>query len=86
MPGAVEALAAVRSDPHLLPTVVTGNPRGSAEIKLKAFGLDRYGEVGPGGYASDGARRPALVGIARRRAAAAYGHAFDRHDTVIITR
>ncbi|MER0241341.1 HAD hydrolase-like protein [Streptomyces sp. HSW2009] len=84
MPGAVEALAAVRSDPHLLPTVVTGNLRGSAETKLKAFGLDGYVEAELGAYASDDPHRPALVAIAQRRAAAAYGHVFNRHNTVIV--
>ncbi|MFJ1707172.1 HAD family hydrolase [Kitasatospora sp. NPDC088346] len=84
MPGAVAALEAVHVQPALVPTVVTGNLRQSAAIKLGAFGLERYVDLGVGGFASDHSHRPALVGIAQRRAADRYGIAFDRANTVII--
>ncbi|MFD0404704.1 haloacid dehalogenase-like hydrolase [Kitasatospora sp. NPDC127116] len=84
MPGAAAALAAVDAHPDLVPTVVTGNLQRSAEIKLRTFGLDRYVDLTVGGFASDDSHRPALVGIAQRRAAARHGTLFDRSNTVII--
>nr|BEK67479.1 haloacid dehalogenase-like hydrolase [Kitasatospora purpeofusca] len=84
MPGAVAALEAVHAHPHLIPTVVTGNLRQSAAIKLGAFDLERYVDLSVGGFASDHSHRPTLVGIAQRRATDRYGTAFDRANTVII--
>ncbi|MGW1975338.1 HAD family hydrolase [Streptomyces sp. NPDC001889] len=84
LPGAAESLTAVRRSPHLLPSVVTGNLQASAEIKLSAFGLIDLVDPAVGGYASDDPHRPALVGVAQQRAGAAYGHSFDRSNTVIV--
>ncbi|MFH8255256.1 HAD family hydrolase [Streptomyces roseolus] len=84
MPGAVDALAAVQEAEHLIPTVVTGNLRGSAETKLSALGLIGYLDTDIGGYASDDPHRPALVRIAQDRAAAKHGGRFDRDNTVIV--
>ncbi|MFF4765096.1 haloacid dehalogenase-like hydrolase [Streptomyces sp. NPDC001255] len=84
MPGAVEALAAIRGDASLVPSIVTGNLRESAEIKLSAFGLTEYVDLALGGYASDDPHRPALVRIAQARAERAHGRPFTRANTVII--
>ncbi|MGX9891215.1 HAD family hydrolase [Streptomyces sp. NPDC002276] len=84
MPGAVEALSAVRESPLLVPTIVTGNLRASAEIKLSAFSLTKYVDTTVGGYASDDSHRPALVRIAQNRATTAYGHTFTCENTVIV--
>ncbi|MFD4533585.1 HAD family hydrolase [Kitasatospora sp. NPDC058397] len=84
MPGATAALAAVDAHPGLVPTVVTGNLQQNAEIKLRAFGLDQYVDLTVGGFASDDSHRPALVGVAQRRAAARHGKTFGRSNTVII--
>jgi phosphoglycolate phosphatase len=84
MPGAPAALAAVDARPDLVPSVLTGNLRKSAEVKLQAFGLSRYVDLVVGGFASDDSHRPALVGIAQCRATARYGAAFSRSNTVII--
>ncbi|MER6847706.1 haloacid dehalogenase-like hydrolase [Streptomyces flaveolus] len=84
MPGAVNALAAVQQAEHLIPTVVTGNLRGSAETKLSELGLIGYLDTTIGGYASDDPHRPALVHIAQDRAAAKYGGPFNRDNTVIV--
>ncbi|WP_433341301.1 HAD family hydrolase [Streptomyces sp. CA-253872] len=84
MPGAVEALAGVRGDADLASSIVTGNLRESAEIKLAAFGLTDYVDVSLGGYASDDPHRPALVRIAQARAERAHGRPFTRANTVII--
>ncbi|MFE5517326.1 HAD family hydrolase [Streptomyces virginiae] len=84
LPGAVDALRAVHRAELLIPTVVTGNLRGSAEAKLSALGLIDYLDTAVGAYASDDAHRPALVGIAQRRAAVVYGGRFERANTVIV--
>ncbi|MEU6813979.1 haloacid dehalogenase-like hydrolase [Streptomyces sp. NPDC046860] len=84
MPGAAAALAAVHQRPDFLPTVVTGNLRGSAEIKLKALGLDKYLDLATGGYASDNSHRPALVRVAQQRSGVRYRCNFTRETTVII--
>ncbi|MFI1163267.1 HAD family hydrolase [Streptomyces sp. NPDC020801] len=84
MPGAINALRAVHDHPHLVPTVVTGNLRANALLKLEAFGLDRFVDTGIGGYASDDAHRPNLVATAQKRAEVKYRTYFSRSNTVII--
>ncbi|RKT08235.1 phosphoglycolate phosphatase-like HAD superfamily hydrolase [Streptomyces sp. 3211.6] len=84
LPGAREALAAVHDDELLVPSVVTGNLRGSALVKLSELNLAQYLDMSVGAYASDDAHRPSLVRIAQERATLAYGCAFDRINTVII--
>ncbi|MEU5401872.1 HAD hydrolase-like protein [Streptomyces sp. NPDC005963] len=84
LPGAVESLTAIRKSPNLLPTVVTGNLQASAEIKLSTFDLIDLVDPAVGGYASDDPHRPALVSVAQQRAERAYGHSFDRSNTVIV--
>ncbi|MGW4442143.1 hypothetical protein [Streptomyces sp. NPDC004682] len=82
MPGAPAALAAVARTAETVPTVVTGNLQGSAEIKLKALGLDKHLDLASGGYASDDAHRPALVRVAVASAAAGAHHVLpDLTDT-----
>ncbi len=53
LPGAREALAAVSRLPHVIQTVITGTIRQNAACKLQAFDLDRYLDLGLGGYGSD---------------------------------
>jgi len=51
--GAREALAAVSRLPGAIQTVITGTIKQNAASKLHAFGLDRYLDLGIGGYGSD---------------------------------
>jgi len=53
LPGAREALAAVARVPNVIQTVITGTIRQNAACKLHAFDLDRYLDLGIGGYGSD---------------------------------
>lgn len=53
LPGAGAALAAVSRLPHVIQTVITGTIRQNAARKLQAFELDRYLDLGIGGYGSD---------------------------------
>jgi phosphoglycolate phosphatase-like HAD superfamily hydrolase len=82
--GAVEALRRVRVLPGTVASVVTGNLRASALVKLDAFALTRFLDVEVGGYASDDPHRPSLVALAQQRAGARYGVAFTRGNTVIV--
>ncbi|MER5988687.1 HAD hydrolase-like protein [Streptomyces sp. NPDC001787] len=84
LPGAVDALTAVQQAPRLISSVVTGNLKASAEIKLAAFGLSELTDTEIGGFASDDSYRPALVRLAQQRAEAAHGQVFARESTVII--
>lgn len=84
MPGAKAALQAVHEHEHWVPTAVTGNLKPNALLKLAAFHLDGYLDTDIGGFASDDHHRPALVGIAQKRAQAKYGTVFTRANTVII--
>ncbi|MFD5319195.1 HAD family hydrolase [Streptomyces sp. NPDC127098] len=84
LPGAAESLAAVHQTPVLVPTVVTGNLKPNAEIKLRAFSLDSYLDLDIGGFASDDPHRPALVGIAQKRALEKHSLGFARSNTVIV--
>ncbi|MGX1909328.1 HAD family hydrolase [Streptomyces phaeochromogenes] len=84
MPGAQAALRAVHEHDHWVPTAVTGNLKPNALLKLVAFKLDVYLDTDIGGFASDDHHRPALVGIAQKRAQAKHGTAFTHANTVII--
>ncbi|MFD8716873.1 hypothetical protein ACFV2H_02270 [Streptomyces sp. NPDC059629] len=84
MTGVVAALRAVRGRVDLISTVVTGNLKASAVVKLEAFDLDPLVDIEIGGYASDVSHRPALVGVAQRRARDKYGVSLDRSNSVII--
>ncbi|MDT0319411.1 HAD family hydrolase [Streptomyces millisiae] len=84
LPGAVEALHAVHEAPTLIPTVVTGNLKPNAEIKLRTFHLAPYLDLDIGGFASDDQHRPALVGVAQKRAQEKHGLTFTQSNTVIV--
>jgi phosphoglycolate phosphatase-like HAD superfamily hydrolase len=84
LPGAPAVLYALARTPAVVQSVLTGNIRPNAVSKLAAFGLDQYVDFDVGGYGSDDAYRPNLVGIARGRAAAKYGVTFDPTTTVVV--
>ncbi|MEU9987848.1 haloacid dehalogenase-like hydrolase [Streptomyces sp. NPDC048045] len=84
LPGAMAALKAVQTQPGYVPTVVTGNLKPNALLKLEAFDLAGFLDIGVGGYSSDDDHRPALVAVAQQRAQAKYGTVFTRANTVII--
>ncbi|MGP4083845.1 HAD family hydrolase [Streptomyces sp. KR55] len=84
LPGAVSALKTVHTQPGLVPTVVTGNLKPNALLKLEAFDLAGFLDTEIGGYSSDNDHRPALVSVAQQRAQAKHGAGFTRSNTVII--
>jgi phosphoglycolate phosphatase len=84
LPGAKAALAALGDQPGVVQSVLTGNIRPNAVLKLRTFDLDRYLKLDIGAYGSDNPHRPTLVRVARQRAIAALGLAFDESTTILI--
>jgi phosphoglycolate phosphatase len=84
MPGALAALATLAAHPDVLQSVLTGNQRPGAEVKLGAFGLLDGLDLDIGAYGSDDSHRPALVEVARRRAAEAQQQPIAAGQIVLI--
>lgn len=84
LPGAAEALTALHTIPGTIQTVLTGNYRAVAAVKLDAFHLADALDLDVGAYADDGSERADLVSIAQHRASNAYGHTFTSANTIII--
>ena len=84
LPGAREALESLATIPDLHQTVLTGNPRPSADAKLAIFHLAALLNGDTGAYGDDDAIRANLVGIARKRAHEQTGVILSPKTTVII--
>lgn len=97
LPGAAEALAAVAAggrvrDPGadgqppqpVVQSLLTGNIRPLAEVKLAALGLTSHLDLDVGAYGDAHETRSELVGPARQRAALAYGADFGGEATVLV--
>lgn len=84
LPGAADALHALAQRNDVLQSILTGNTRPSAEVKLRAFDLARYLNFDIGAYGTDHDNRAGLVEVARHRAEKAHGVNFDAHATILI--
>jgi phosphoglycolate phosphatase len=84
IPGAREAIAALHQVPRIIQTVLTGNYRAVAAIKLAAFDLGDLLDLEVGAYADDGSDRASLVSIAQQRADEKYQRHFTRTNTIIV--
>ena len=88
LPGAAEALAAVgRLDgpaDQTVQTVLTGNSRPNAVLKLHAFGLDGYVDFDIGGYGHEAYPKGTLLRVARERASDKHQVAFGEDVTVYV--
>lgn len=75
-----------RLDPAVLvvQSVLTGNMRSLAEVKLTAPGLAAYLDLDVGAFGDQHEVRSELVHVARRNAAHRYGHAFPCQETVLV--
>jgi phosphoglycolate phosphatase-like HAD superfamily hydrolase len=80
LPGAAAVLSAL-AEQGVSQSVVTGNVRGAAEVKLAVFGLDSYLNLPGGAYGEDGEGRPELLRAALERAAVAPADAVFLGDT-----
>lgn len=83
LPGAAAALTALASA-GVMQSVVTGNIRPVAEIKLDALGLASHIDFEIGGYGSDGVDRATLIHFARKRSIEKYGHDLPSSRVFII--
>ena len=84
LPGAAEAMAAVAKLDGVTATVLTGNSRPAAMVKLRAFGLDGFVDFDIGGYGSEAYPKGTLLRVARQRAADARGVTFGEDATVYV--
>jgi phosphoglycolate phosphatase len=84
LPGAAEAMAAVATLDGAVQSVLTGNSRPTAVLKLRAFGLDEYVDFDIGGYGSEAYPKGTLLRVARQRAGAKHGVTFGEDATVYV--
>ena len=84
LPGAREILAEWANRTTLFQTVLTGNLREVARIKLEVFGLDAFLDLEAGAYGNDHQERAELVAIAQQRASQRVGIEFGNDATVLI--
>jgi phosphoglycolate phosphatase len=84
LPGARDTLAGLASEPAVHQSVLTGNLREVARIKLEAFGLDSYLDLGAGAYGDDARDRAALVEVAMHRARGRTGSEFTNDNTILV--
>ncbi len=78
------ALDSGRPGLDVVQSLLTGNIRPLAEVKLGPLGLTEHLDLDAGAYGSAHADRAELVPIARRNAALGYGHDFDGMATVLV--
>ena len=84
LPGAAAALAAVARLDGAVQSVLTGNSRLTAELKLRAFGLGGFVDFDIGGYGSEAYPKGTLLRVARRRAGEKHGVTFGEGATVYV--
>jgi phosphoglycolate phosphatase len=93
LPGAARAVAALAgagaqadgaAGASVVQSLLTGNIRPLAEIKLGPLGLTEHLDLDVGAYGDAHEVRAELVPLARSRAARAYGHDFDGQATVLV--
>jgi phosphoglycolate phosphatase len=82
--GAAAALEAVAGAGWMRQSVLTGNFRSVAELKLTLFGLGSWVDFAIGAYGDDDFDRHALLPHAWRRAEERYDHAYSPARTVLI--
>jgi phosphoglycolate phosphatase-like HAD superfamily hydrolase len=82
--GARESLAGVAKVKGVVQSVLTGSSRPNAALKLRVFGLDKYVDLGVGGFGSEAYPKGTLLRVARQRAEEKYGASFAEGATVYI--
>jgi phosphoglycolate phosphatase len=84
LPGAAAALAALAISGKARQSLLTGNVKAMAQIKLAPFGLTAHLDLEIGAYGNESDVRADLVALARARAAAVYGQDYGGQATVLI--
>lgn len=83
LPGVRETLKRLH-DMGVVQTVLTGNIKPNALVKLSAFGLDEYLDLEIGAFGSDHASRPQLLPLLLERAALKYGRGWPPERTWVV--
>jgi phosphoglycolate phosphatase-like HAD superfamily hydrolase len=84
LPGAVEAIAAFGAVPGVYRSVLTGNLRAIALLKLSALRLDHHFDLRVGAYGDDAFERTDLPASAFDRTEKYLGYRHSGADTVIV--
>ena len=84
LPGAAAAIPALAKLENTVQTVLTGNSKPNAMLKLRVFELDRFMDFGIGGYGSEAYPKGTLVRVARQRAEEKHGAVFGENGAVYI--
>jgi phosphoglycolate phosphatase len=84
LPGARETLLELSAEETVFQTVLTGNLREVARIKLEVFELDGLLDLDAGAYGEDASDRAELVPVAQERAAERFGLEFTNDQTLLI--
>lgn len=84
LPGAHDTLTELAANDAMFQTLLTGNLREVARIKLEVFGLDGFLDLEAGAYGDDHQERTELVAIAQQRAGEWAGVEFGNEATVLI--
>jgi phosphoglycolate phosphatase-like HAD superfamily hydrolase len=88
LPGAAEAMAAVAKldgpADTTVQTVLTGNSKPNAMLKLRAFGLNGYVDFDIGGYGNEAYPKGTLLRVARERAGQKHKVTFGEDVTVYV--
>jgi len=82
--GSLAELSAGPDGRMVLQSLLTGNVRALAEVKLSPFGLVEYLDLDVGSYGDEDDVRAELVHLARQRAASRYGGDFAGRATVLV--
>lgn len=84
LPGVRELVTSFAEARAVVQTIVTGNIRANAEVKLGALDLLSWLDLDVGGYGSDDRDRSRLVVRARRLAATKYGAEYGRESNAVV--
>jgi phosphoglycolate phosphatase-like HAD superfamily hydrolase len=82
-PGAFDSIASLH-ERGFVQTVLTGNLRIAAEVKLRVSGLDRYLDLDIGAFGDDARQRFDLPAVVGARFAAQFSTVLDAGRTVVI--
>jgi phosphoglycolate phosphatase len=84
VPAALAALAQDRPGVRVIQSVLTGNIRAMADVKLGSLGLADYLDLEAGAFGTESEVRADLVPVAQRNAKARYGEDFSGAATVLV--
>ena len=82
LPGVLELLERLKSRPHLVLALLTGNVSRGAQLKLEHYGVWHFFEFGA--FADDHHDRNKLGGFAQTRAREKHGREFSPEETDVI--